>query len=99
MWKAKIASLTENSVPNDTVEINITFSNDIGKEFTKSYSFHAGGLQDIQALKDFAQGEIDKLSKFDDVKITLEQYIDQDIATIEIPIDEVLEVTTVLTPL
>jgi len=78
MWRAKLKSVSENSVPNDSLQIDITFFND-SKEFTKTYSFESVFLQDKQQLLDFVAAEINKLNKMDETIVSLQDLIDKEL--------------------
>lgn len=79
MWKAYLNAISENAVPNDTVNVDIKFVHEGGKEFVKTYNIHAGSVKDLQSFKDIASAELDKLNGFDSVVELIKPLIGKEI--------------------
>jgi hypothetical protein len=81
MWKATLQSITDTPVPTDSVEVQITFSDDGGKQFTQSFQFSSASMTSPDALVAFAEQKIAQLVAFDDARSAVEERIGKDLAS------------------
>lgn len=79
-WKAVLENVSETAVPNDTVDINITFS-DGKKKFTKFYNLHASNFKSLEDVRALIQGELTSLEKFHETYDVLKPLVGKDIMT------------------
>lgn len=79
-WKAYLKAVEDNPIPNDTVNLEIEFTETVsGKTFQKGYKFQADSLQDLKEMRDFVLSEVAKLNQFDTVRATLASFINKEI--------------------
>jgi hypothetical protein len=75
-WKAIIESVLDNPVPNDTITVNVRFT-DGAKEYRQTFSYRSGCTQDdiVAELRKHVGG----LDEFEPVKTSLKALIGQEI--------------------
>lgn len=75
-WTAKIRPIQAAPVFNDTINLDVEYS-DGTNTFVKQYNLHAQHFQDVAAVDDLIERELQNLTKFDDVKEKLVANVDR----------------------
>lgn len=71
-WTASLGTPRDNSVPNGSVYLPVTFSDDAGRSFTREYKLTAGQFGSADDIATFVANEVDQLAALYDAAAQLE---------------------------